>query len=130
MPDHIPGRVPHRDSPPYRALAAAAGTIGGICLIAWLPALVVLGVVLSKLQDTIAPEWAMLSLVLLPIGWLLSWTAGLLRHRWLRTRETRSDLAGLHGMTAFVLAVVLAPVVRPDRTRTAAPDGTRSPDVI
>ena len=31
----------------------------------------------------------------------------LLRHRWLRTRETRSDLAGLHGMTAFVLAFVL-----------------------
>lgn len=83
------------------------GTIGGICLIAWLPALVVLGVVLSKLQDTIAPEWAMLSLVLLPIGWLLSWTAGLLRHRWLRTRETRSDLAGFHMFTAFVGIVVL-----------------------
>ena len=24
VPDHIPGRVPHRDSRPYRALAAAA----------------------------------------------------------------------------------------------------------
>lgn len=83
------------------------GTIGGICLIAWLPALVVLGVVLSKLQDTIAPEWAMLSLVLLPIGWLLSWTSGLLRHRWLRTRETRSDLAGFHMFTAFVGIVIL-----------------------
>ena len=27
MPDHIPGRVPHRDSRPYRALAAAAGAL-------------------------------------------------------------------------------------------------------
>ncbi|MFX4286239.1 hypothetical protein ACQBJO_12685 [Janibacter sp. G349] len=82
------------------------GTIGGICLLAWLPALVVLGVVLSKLQDTIAPEWSLLSLLLLPIGWLLSWTALLLRHRWLRTRETRSDLAGFHMVTAFILVVV------------------------
>ena len=27
VPDHIPGRVPHRDSRPYRALAAAAGAL-------------------------------------------------------------------------------------------------------
>lgn len=36
------------------------------------------------------------------------WTYHLLRHRWLRTCESRSDLAGLHLVTAFVLFVLLA----------------------
>ena len=34
------------------------------------------------------------------------WTHNLIRHRWLRTRESRSDLAGLHLVTAFVLVVL------------------------
>ena len=47
-----------------------------------------------------------LPMALLPIGWELLWVHHLLRHRWLRTRETRSDLAGFHMFTAFVVIVV------------------------
>lgn len=54
----------------------------------------------------VAREWALLPFVLLPLGWLLMWTHHLLRHRWLRTRESRSDLAGFHLVTAFVLVVL------------------------
>ena len=59
-------------------------------------------------RDPLRPAliWALLPFVLLPLGWLLMWTHNLIRHRWLRTRESRSDLAGLHLVTAFVLVVL------------------------
>lgn len=90
-------------SAPLRWLELA----GMVCLVGWLPLLLVSAIVFAELQDSVASEWGLLPMALLPLGWVLLWVHHLLRHRWLRTRETRSDLAGLHGMTAFVLAVVL-----------------------
>lgn len=80
--------------------------VAAICLYGWLPAIVVGALVSPLVGRVVAREWALLPFVLLPLGWLLMWTHHLLRHRWLRTRESRSDLAGLHLVTAFVLVVV------------------------
>ena len=80
--------------------------VAAICLYGWLPAIVVGALVSPLVGRIVAREWALLPFVLLPLGWLLMWTHHLLRHRWLRTRESRSDLAGLHLVTAFVLVVV------------------------
>lgn len=90
-------------SGPLRRLRIVAAT----CLYGWLPAIIIGALVSPLVGRFVAREWALLPFVLLPLGWLLMWVHHLLRHRWLRTRESRSDLAGFHMVTAFVLVVVL-----------------------
>lgn len=77
-----------------------------VCLYGWLP--VTLVAVLVPLPAGVDREWGLLPMLLLPIGWLLLESHHVLRHRWLRTRETRSDLALMHGATALVGAVICA----------------------
>ncbi|QBF45225.1 PepSY domain-containing protein [Janibacter limosus] len=78
------------------------------CLYGWLPLSLVVVVVLVELQDRVDPMWGLLPMLLLPIGWILMEAHQVLRHRVLRTRRSRSDLAQWHAVSGFVAAVVLA----------------------
>lgn len=82
--------------------------VAKVCMVASIPFAVVLVVVLDVLDPAFPREWALLSFLLLPVGWVLMWAHDLLRHRWLGTRESRSDLAGFQGMSALIAAFFLA----------------------
>lgn len=101
----VPEAVPTgRWSRPLRLLRVVALT----CLYGWLPLSLVVVVVLVELQDRIDSMWGLLPMLLLPIGWVLMEAHQLLRHRWLRTRRSRSDLAQWQAASGFVVGVVLA----------------------
>lgn len=101
----VPAAVPTGPwSRPLRLLRLTALT----CLYGWLPLSLVVVVVLVELQDRVDAMWGLLPMLLLPIGWVLMEAHQLLRHRWLRTRSSRSDLAQWQGASGFVGAVVLA----------------------
>lgn len=76
------------------------------CLYGWLPVSILAAVVMDFVLPDVPGEWGLLAMLLLPIGWLLMEVHQVLRHRWLATRETRSDLALFHGTSAVVGAFV------------------------
>lgn len=78
------------------------------CLYGWLPLSVVAVLAADLLPPGIGREWGLLPMLLLPLGWFLLEAHALLRHRWLRSTESRSDLAGVHVASAFVGVVVFA----------------------
>lgn len=83
-----------------------------VCAVAALP-VVLVGMLVADTAGVPREDqaWAMLGLLLLPVAWAL-WLADLrLRHRWVGSRRTRSDLAGflvVTGAVALVVAVILA----------------------
>lgn len=81
--------------------------VARVCMIVSIPLALALVVVLDLLDPAFPREWALVSFLLFPIGWVLMWAHQLLRHRWLGTRESRSDLAGFQGMSALLVAFVL-----------------------
>lgn len=81
------------------------------CLYGWLPAsLAVVGVLELAGMSGDQRTWGLLTFVLIPVGVALGLTNVLLRHRWIRSRESRSDVAWFVGVVALVLAVLAVPV--------------------